>query len=146
MLEYPDDVLQKIVLSDESRIMVGDDKRWVWHRRGEDNPSATRRTTKYPPSLMVFAVIRVGFKSKLLIIEGMLNAEKYRLNIETLAFMNELGQLHGPLQWIFQQDGAPAYTARSIVAWPGHICTALAGHQTRRISLPSNSAGRSSKR
>jgi hypothetical protein len=44
---------------------------------------------------MVFTVIGVGFKSKLLVYEGTVNAETYRRNIETLAFLDELDQLHG---------------------------------------------------
>jgi hypothetical protein len=76
---------------------------------------------------MVFAVIVVGFKLELLIIEGTVNAETCRRNIEILEFMDDLDQLYGPLQWIFQQDGAPAHTARSTVAWLGHGCTMLAG-------------------
>jgi transposase len=126
ILEYPIDVVEKIVCFDESRIGLGDDKRWVWYRRGEDNPSATRTTAKYPPLLMAFVVIMVGFKPKHLIIEWTINAETYRRNIETLVFMDELNQLHGTLQWIFQQDEGPAHTAGSTMAWLGHICTVLA--------------------
>jgi hypothetical protein len=51
---------------------------------------------------MVFVVIGVGFKLKLFITERTVNAETYRQNIEALEFMDELDQLHGPLQWIFQ--------------------------------------------
>jgi hypothetical protein len=127
MLEYPSDARQKIIFSDDSRIVLGDDGRWVWYRRGKDNLSATRTTAKYPPSPMAFAVIGVGFKSKLLIIVGTVNAERYRRNIDTLAFMNDLDQLHGLLQWIFEQNGALAHTARNTVAWLGHIYTVLAG-------------------
>jgi hypothetical protein len=66
---------------------------------------------------MAFAVIRVGFKPKLFIIEWTINAETYRRNIETLAFMDELDQLHGPLQGIFRQDEGPDHTARRTMAW-----------------------------
>jgi transposase len=118
MLEYPSGVLQKIVL--------GEDKRWVWYRRGEDNPSAARMTAKHPPSLMIFAFIGVGLKSKLLILEGTIDGEMYRRNIAILAFMDELNQLHGLLQWIFQRVRASTHTARSTVAWLGHVCMVLA--------------------
>jgi hypothetical protein len=144
MLEYPSDVRQKIVFSDESRITLGDEKHWVWYRHGADNPLATRTTAKHPPSHMVFAVIGVGFKSKLLVIERTVNAETCRRNIETLAFMDELNQLHGMLQWIFQHrvtlPQVPWYGLDTVV-----LCW-LDGHQTRPISLPLNSTGRSSKR
>jgi hypothetical protein len=33
MLDYPSDVMQKIVFADEPRIVLGDNKLWVWYRR-----------------------------------------------------------------------------------------------------------------
>jgi hypothetical protein len=75
---------------------------------------------------MVFAVIGVGFTLKLLIIEGTVNAEMYWRNIEILAFMHKLDQLHGPLRWRFQQDGAPAHTTKNTLAWLAHVCPVLA--------------------
>jgi hypothetical protein len=147
MLEYPSRVLQKIVSSDESRIMFGDDKHWVWYLHEEDSASAIRTTAEYPPSLMAFAFIEVGFKSKLLIIESTVNAEAYRQDIETLAFMGELDQLHGPLQWTFNKMKRRITLPE--VPWHGldtfGLCW-LDGHSTRPISLPLPSAGRSSKR
>ena len=39
--------LGSIVFSDESRFVLGDDKRWVWRRHGEDNPTAYKQTDKF---------------------------------------------------------------------------------------------------
>jgi hypothetical protein len=56
MLAHPG-WLPRIHFSDESRFVLGDDKRWVWYRRGEENDSAMRSTQKFPPSVMIFGVI-----------------------------------------------------------------------------------------
>jgi hypothetical protein len=39
MLRTPE-CLDKIHFSDELRLVLGDDKRWIWYRYGEDNPAA----------------------------------------------------------------------------------------------------------
>jgi transposase len=76
MLAHPS-WLPKIHFSDESRFVLGDDKRWVWYRRGEYNPSAMRSTRKFPPAVMIFAVIGPNYKSKLLFVDGTINTDKY---------------------------------------------------------------------
>jgi hypothetical protein len=44
-IDLPDS-LSMIRFSDESRFVLGDDKKWVWDRKGEDNPSASISTNK----------------------------------------------------------------------------------------------------
>jgi hypothetical protein len=68
-------VLSKICLSDESRIVLGDDKQWVWDRKGENHPSASAETGKIPKTLMIFAVIGKGRKFKLLHIQGTIKGD-----------------------------------------------------------------------
>jgi hypothetical protein len=89
--------LPLINVSDESRFVREDDKRWVWYRRGEENESAIRPTQKFPPSIMIFAVIGRDYKSRLLFVEGMIDAEKYIENLLQLGFIEELDQRHGAL-------------------------------------------------
>jgi transposase len=101
MLEKPG-WLPKIHFSDESRFVLGDDKRWVWYRRGEENESAVRASQKFPPSVMIFGVIGPLYKSKLLFVQGTINTERYIQNLSQLGFIEELDQRHGVLEWIFQ--------------------------------------------
>jgi hypothetical protein len=61
MLQF-DDVILEAMFSDESRVVLGHDNRWLWYRKRGDNPSATVITKKFPPALMVFAVIGVGYE------------------------------------------------------------------------------------
>jgi hypothetical protein len=127
MLEYDDDTLHSICFSDESRVVLGHDNQWVWYRRGENNPSANFETAKFPQGVMIFAVIGVNYKSNLLIVDGSIDAEKYRLNCEDLHFIQELDALHGPLNWIFQQDGALCHMAQKTLDWLEECCDVLHG-------------------
>jgi hypothetical protein len=53
---------------------------------------------------MGFAVIGLGFKSMLLMIERSINVESYQANLEASRFLELLNELDGRLQWIFQSD------------------------------------------
>jgi hypothetical protein len=117
--------LPKIHFSDESRFVLGDDRRWVWYRRGEQNPSAMRDTQKFPRSVMIFGVIGPDYKSRLLFVEGTIDAERYIRNLSDLGFIEELDHKHGALEWIFQQDGAPCHTSQKAVDWIEENCDLL---------------------
>jgi transposase len=104
MLRLRDDI-PLIHYSDESRFILGDDRRWIWYQRGQENPPASISLTKFPPSVMVFAVIGMGDKSDLLIIEGSIDSDRYVQNLEALGFIEDLDRRYGPMSWIFQQDG-----------------------------------------
>jgi hypothetical protein len=88
------EVLPRIHFSDESRVVLGDDKGWIWYWVGEHNPEALIATRKFPESLMVFAVIGVGFKSDLLVVQGTIEANQYIQNIDRLGFIDALDQKH----------------------------------------------------
>jgi hypothetical protein len=82
--------LPLIHFSNESGFVLGDDKRWVWYGRGEENESAMHTIGKVPPSVMIFGVIGLGYKSKLLFVERTIDAEKYIHNLSELGFIEEL--------------------------------------------------------
>jgi hypothetical protein len=107
MLPFGDDILEKIYFSDESRVVLRIDRQWVWYRRGERNPSAFVTTRKFPPSVMIFAVIGIGYKSQLLIVSGSINADKHTENCMEVNFIHDLDDLHGRWNWMYQQDGQP---------------------------------------
>jgi hypothetical protein len=89
-------VLPRIHFSEESRAVLGDDKGLIWYRAGEDNPEASIASRKFPESLMAFAVIGVGFKSDLLVVQGTIEVDQYIQNIDRLGFIDALDQKHGP--------------------------------------------------
>jgi transposase len=117
MLTYCDETLHKIYFSDESRIVLGSDKQWIWYRRGEGNDEANAAAEKFPPSVMVFAVIGPGYKSRLLLVDGSIDTAKYISNLDELHFIEDLDAMHGFLGWIFQQDGASCHTSAEAIEW-----------------------------
>jgi hypothetical protein len=100
-------LLPLIHFSDESRFVLRDDKKWVWYRNGEENESAMRHSVKFPKSLMIFAVIGIGFKSDVLIVNRTIDSQKYIENLQNHGIIEQLNQKYGTNNWIFQQDGAP---------------------------------------
>jgi transposase len=126
MLQMRPESLGLIYFSDESRIVLGSDRQWVWYRRGEENESANVATGKFPPSLMIFAVVGIGYKSKLLLVDGSIDTDKYIENLNELNFIEDLNQLHGVLQWVFQQDGATCHTSEKAMEWIEGNCDVIA--------------------
>jgi hypothetical protein len=100
--------------SDESRIVLGDNKRWIWYREDEDNPAALISYVNFAPSVMVFAVVEIGFKSDLLLVEGSIDPDRYLQTLDRLGFIDVLNEKHGIFRWIFQQDGAPDHTSHAV--------------------------------
>jgi hypothetical protein len=43
-----------------------------------------------------------------------------------VGFIEELDQLNGPLNWIFQQDGASCHTKADVVDWLEERCDVIA--------------------
>jgi hypothetical protein len=111
------EVLPRIHFSDESRVVLGDDKEWTRYRADDDNPEASFTPKKFPESLMVFAVIGVGFKSDLAVVQPTIDTDQYIQHIHRLGFISTLDEKHGPFGWIFQQDGTPCHTSQVAMDW-----------------------------
>ena len=122
ILDEQSDIIPIIVFSNESRFVLGSDKRWVWKRRGDQMPSSTVQQQKFPSSVMVFAVIGVNFKSKLLIVEGSIDSDRYIQNLEELNFYDELDKIHGTFNWVFMQDGARCHTCQKTLDYIEENC------------------------
>lgn len=124
---YSNDIdLGSIVFSDESRFVLGDDKRWVWRRHGEDNPTAYKQTEKYPASLMIYGAIGVNYKSTLVFVDGSIDALRYQRNILASGMFETMDTLKGRGNWIFMQDGAPCHKAHDTIVWLGTRCSYIA--------------------
>ena len=93
--------ISKIVFSDESRFVLGDNKRWVWRRYGERNPTTVVSQVKFPPSIMIYAVIGVDYKSQLIIVDGSIDSQKYIQNIQSSQMIEDLDNVYGRGNWIF---------------------------------------------
>jgi hypothetical protein len=87
--------LSVVHFSDGSRFIRGDDKRWIWYRRGEQNDRPTGRIIKFPLSLMIFAVKGIGYKCHLPFVHRTVDAEQYLRNPEALGFIVTMAFLVG---------------------------------------------------
>ena len=109
--------LDKIAFSDESRFVFGKDSKWVWMKKGEYTKNSVYESKKFPQSVMVFAIISPGYKSKLVIIDGTVDQECYIRNLIESNFIQEMDEKFGKLGWLFMQDGAKCHTAERTVEW-----------------------------
>jgi hypothetical protein len=69
---------------------------------------------------MVWAAIGLGYKSPLIFIEGSVNSEAYRTmlrNYRIFESIQESAETRGVTLPFFQQDGAPAHTSKTTMAW-----------------------------
>lgn len=119
--------LTSINFSDESRFVLGDDKQWVWRRYGERNPTAVVQQVKFPPYVMIFAAIGKDYKSKLVIVEGSIDSEKYIENIKQSGLIDDLDNTLGRGNWIYMQDGATSHTSKNTVKWLKSRCKFIQG-------------------
>lgn len=99
---------RKIIFSDESRFVLGTDNRWVWTRSNDNSDQVYKETAKFPSSVMIFGAIGYNYKSKLVIIEGSVNTDRYLSNLRKSGVFEHM---ESNPELLFQQDGAPCHTA-----------------------------------
>lgn len=100
----------EIVFTDESRFVLGTDNRWVWRRRGEDIDEIYEEKDKFPDSIMIFAGVGKNFKSKLIIIQGTVDATQYKKILSDSKILEYFEDKENK-DLILQQDGASCHTA-----------------------------------
>jgi hypothetical protein len=100
-----------IVFSDESRLCLDSDRRWMRYPRGQWNPTALKLMTKFPKGVMVWGAIGPGYKSPLIRCSAGVGSEEYLRILRESDVVAQCDQLYGHRQWLFEQDGAPAHRA-----------------------------------
>jgi transposase len=133
-LQYAIDVLSvarldttRVVFSDESRFVLGDDNRWRHIRRGDWNETAFVTKTKFPISVMIWGAIGVGYKSGCIQCSNGVDAEEYQAIVEKSNMIDEMNERYGPFQWFFMQDGATAHTSQDTIDALKKLCLLLPG-------------------
>jgi len=107
-----------VIFSDESRFEMfnNDSQMWVWRQTGEKyNKDCLRPTVQKSDGIMVWGCFCRGMIGPLVLVEGRITAEKYReiLSDHLIPFLNSIGFS----EYLFQDDNAPAHTARSTRTW-----------------------------
>lgn len=107
--------LDSIVFSDESRICLGPDSRFIWYQPGEVSDDVYQEYTKAEIGVMIWAAIGYNFKSNLIICHKNVDAKEYRQIIKDSNMVETLNQIHGQGEWLFMQDGAKPHTSKDTI-------------------------------
>ncbi|XP_065684059.1 transposable element Tcb1 transposase isoform X1 [Hydra vulgaris] len=109
---------QKVVFSDESTIAILDDRvQTVRRRPGEEFlPECLKKTVKFPQKIMVWGAFSVHGTSRLYIVDGTMNQDKYIKVLES-RLVPQIREWYGSDFWIFQQDSAPCHKSKKVMTW-----------------------------
>ncbi len=105
----------KVLFSDESKccISFGNQGPRVWRKSGEtQNPCCLKSSVKFSQSVMVWAAMSSAGVGPLCFLKSTVNAAIYQ-DILVHFMLPSAVTLYGDADFIFQQDLAPAHTAKS---------------------------------
>jgi transposase len=103
---------EKVIFSDETSIELDRCKIRKWHPKGKRSKVGK---TKYPRKLMFWSAIGNSCKSPLIVLEGVVNSDKYIELLEShfLPWFRETCSC----RHTFQQDNAPAHKSKKSIAF-----------------------------
>ncbi len=124
----------KVLFSDESKFCIsfGNQGPRVWRKSGEaPNPCCLKSSVKFPQSVMIWAAMSSAGVGPLCFLKSTVNAAIYQDILEH--FMHpSADKLYGDADFIFQQDMAPAHTAKGTKSW-------FNDHDVTVLDWPANS-------
>ncbi len=109
----------KVIFSDESTFCIsfGNQGPRIWRKRGEaQNPSCLRSSVKFPQSVMVWGAMSSAGVGPLCFLRSKVNTAVYQEVLEHF-MLPAADQLYGDADFIFQQDLAPAHSAKATSTW-----------------------------
>ncbi len=109
----------KDLFSDESKFCIsfGNQGPGVWRKRGEaQNPCSLKSSVKFPQSVMIWAAMSSAGVGPLCFLKSTVNAAIYQEILEHIMLLSA-DKLYGDAGFIFQQDLAPAHTAKGTKSW-----------------------------
>ncbi len=104
-----------VMFSDESKFCIsfGNQGPRVWRKRGEaQNPRCLRSSLKFPQSVMVWGAMSSAGVGPLCFLRSKVNTAVYQEVLEHF-MLPAADQLYGDADFIFQQDLAPAHSAKA---------------------------------
>ncbi len=107
------------MFSDESKFCIsfGNQGPRVWRKRGEaQNPRCLRSSVKFPQSVMVWGAMSSAGVGPLCFLRSKVNTAVYQEILEHF-MLPAADQLYGDADFIFQQDLAPAHSAKATSTW-----------------------------
>ncbi|KAI4883329.1 hypothetical protein NFI96_000270 [Prochilodus magdalenae] len=127
-------VWSKVLFSDESKFCIsfGNQGPRVWRKRGEaQNACCLRSSVKFPQSVMVWGAMSSAGVGPLCFLRSKANAAVYQKVLEHF-MLPAADQLYGDADFIFQQDLAPAHSAKA-------TSTCFKDHGIPVLNWPANS-------
>ncbi len=124
----------KVLFSDESKFCIsfGNQGPRVWRKGGEaHSPSCLKSSVKFPQSVMIWGAISSAGVGPLCFLKTNITAPVYQTILEHF-MLPSADQLFKDANFIFQQDLAPAHTAKSTNSW-------LNDHGAGMLDWPANS-------
>ncbi len=109
----------KVLFSDESKFCIsfGNQGPRVWRKSGEaQNPCCLKSSVKFPQSVMIWAAMSSAGVGPLCFLKSTVNAAIYQEILEHFMLLSA-DKLYGDADFIFQQDLAPAHTAKGTKSW-----------------------------
>ncbi len=109
----------KVMFSDESKFCIsfGNQGPRVWRKRVEaQNPRCLRSSVKFPQSVMVWGAMPSAGVGPLCFLKSKVNTAVYQEVLEHF-MLPAADQLYGDADFIFQQDLAPAHSAKTTSTW-----------------------------
>ncbi len=124
----------KVLFSDESKFCIsfGNQGPRVWRKGGEaHSPSCMKSSVKFPQSVMIWGAMSSAGVGPLCFLKTNITAPVYQEILEHF-MLPTADQLFKDADFIFQQDLAPAHTAKSTKSW-------LNDHGVGVLDRPANS-------
>ncbi len=109
----------KVLFSDESKFYIsfGNQGPRVWRKSGEaQNPCCLKSSVKFPQSVMIWAAMSSAGVGPLCFLKSTVNAAIYQEILEHF-MLPSADKLYGDADFIFQQDLAPAHSAKATSTW-----------------------------
>ncbi len=124
----------KVLFSDESKFCIsfGNQGPRVWRKGGEaHSPSCLKSSVKFPHSVMIWGAMSSAGVAPLCFLKTNVTAPVYQEMLEHF-MLPSADKLFKDADFIFQQDLAPAHTAKSTKSW-------LNDHGVGVLDWPANS-------
>ncbi len=124
----------KVLFSDGSKFCIsfGNQGPRVWRKSGEaQNPCCLKSSVKFPQSVMIWAAMSSAGVGPLCFLKSTVKAAIYQEILEHF-MLPSADKLYGDADFIFQQDLAPAHTAKGTKSW-------FSDHGVTVLDWPANS-------
>ncbi len=124
----------KVLFSDESKFCIsfGNQDPRVWRKSGEaQNPCCLKSNVKFPQSVMIQGAMLSAGVGPLCFLKSTVNAAIYQEILEHF-MLPSADKLYRDADFIFQQELAPAHTAKGTKSW-------LNDHGVTVLYWPANS-------